>query len=220
MFSGIIEHIGGVTRLSPAQGGMRLSVDVGPLANELAIGASVAVNGVCLTVAVIHRTVCEFDAVPETLSRTNLGRLRVGQRLNLERSLRASAPIDGHFVQGHVECVGTLEQIDRNDGAYKLTIRVDPDRAPYITPKGAIAIDGVSLTVVDAEPGRFSVVLIPTTLERSTLGERRSGDELNIETDIMARIIVARVDAVLATGSAPAAGAITIDQLRSSGFAT
>lgn len=198
MFAGIIQHVGVVRslRTGHAAGGgpARLEIDLGPLAAGVQPGASVAVNGACLTVVCLRDTVAAFDVVPETLRATSLGTLHAGDVVNLERSLRVGDPIDGHFVQGHVDGRGTVERLERSAAGVMLWIRVPRSLGRFIVRKGAIAVDGVSLTVVDVQPQRFSVALIPTTLSRTTLGRRRPGDTVNIETDILARILVARMD--------------------------
>lgn len=197
MFSGIIEGGGVVVSLSSAQ----RRTGQGPLIQELSIrtaglladtqpGASVAINGVCLTLVEHQADRAVFDVVVETIRRTNLGRLQVGQAVNLERSLRPTDRIDGHFVQGHVDATGVIERIERQGGEHKLWIATDESAMRCIIPKGSIALDGVSLTVVDVQGGRFSVVLIPTTLERTTFGARREGDAVNIETDVISRTVV------------------------------
>ena len=197
MFSGIVEGTGSVASLDGpqrrnAQSPLihRLSIRATDLLADVQPGASVAVNGVCLTL-VEHKSECaEFDVVAETMRRTNLGRIRRGDPVNLERSLRPLDRIDGHIMQGHVDATGILDRIERQGGEHKLWITTDDGAMRYVIPKGSIALDGVSLTVVDVRDGRFSVVLIPTTLERTTFGKRREGDSLNIETDIISRTVV------------------------------
>ena len=197
MFSGIVEGAGVVVSLSAAQ----RPVGQGPLIQKLSIraadlladtqpGASVAINGVCLTLVEHQADRAVFDVVVETIRRTTLRRLQVGQAVNLERSLRPTDRIDGHFVQGHIDATGVIERIQRQGGEHKLWITTDGGAMQYIIPKGSIALDGVSLTVVDVETSRFSVVLIPTTLERTTFGARREGEAVNIETDVISRTVV------------------------------
>ena len=223
MFAGIVESTGVVTALREggsqhAGGGVRLTIDLGELRAGLALGASVAVNGVCLTLAELRGTVGGFDVIPETLAQTNLGRLQPGRRVNLERSLRVGDRIDGHFVQGHVDGVATVEEIRRDGGEWRVCLRVDADLTPYIIYKGSIAIDGVSLTTAEADSSRFAVALIPTTLGRTTLGERKVGDVVNIETDILTRTIVQRLDAIEHARRVRDRG-VSYETLRDSGFA-
>ncbi len=224
MFTGIIEAVGTVVGAADAARGHaataahRLRIDLGALAEGLTPGASVAVNGVCLTLTAGAGAVGDFDVVPETWGRTTLSALRTGEQVNLERSLRVGDRLDGHFVQGHVDGVGRVDRIDRERGECKLWVRTDAGLLQFIVPKGSVALDGVSLTVVDVADERFSVALVPATLARTTLGRRRPGDSLNIETDILARVLVNRLDA-LAAGGAAAAG-VTLEKLRAGGFAS
>jgi riboflavin synthase len=223
MFAGIIAGVGTVVGVSASPrrqvgGGAayRLDLELGPLSEGLALGASVAVNGVCLTLAELRRGVGGFDVVPETWGRTTLAELRAGEIVNLERSLRVGDPIDGHFVQGHVEGVGTVDRLDHTEGQWKLWVRAGAELMHAIVPKGSIAIDGTSLTVVDAGGERFSVALVPTTLQRTVLGRRKPGDRVNLETDIVARVILARLGALL--GAEDGGRGITLEALRAGGF--
>ena len=178
MFTGIIESLGRVGAVRRTKQGVRINV-AAPW--TVAPGASVAVNGVCLTAV----EGLSFDVVPETLSRTTLGALKTGARVNLERAMRAGARLDGHIVQGHVDGRGIVEGLVRASGAVTLAIRFPAALADQIVPKGSITVDGVSLTVVDVEDGRFTVALIPTTLKLTTLGKLRRGDAVNLETDVL-----------------------------------
>lgn len=173
MFTGIVERIGSV-----AAAGRRLSVQTGY--TDLVPGESIAVGGVCLTVAHRAGTIAGFDVVPETLARTNLGNLRRGDAVNLERAIRAGDRLGGHIVQGHVDGTGRVARAGR-------TLRIETPLASQLVPKGSIAIEGVSLTVADMEPGAFTVALIPTTLRRTTLGKARKGQRVNIELDVLGK---------------------------------
>ncbi len=217
MFAGIVEVAGLVVANRATERGARLTLDGRGLFDELPAGASVAVNGACLTLAAADGPRGHFDAVPETLQRTNLGDLRPGDAVNLERSLRLGDRIDGHMVQGHVDHLGRVLRIDRSGGQWKLWMQTAVAAMPCIVPKGSIALDGVSLTVVDVAAERFSVALIPTTLERTTLGRRQAGDAINIETDYLARLAIARIDALLA-GRAERGGTVSWGQLQSAGY--
>ncbi len=182
MFTGIIETTGRVQAVRKTAKGMRLEVE---RPWRVPAGASVAVSGVCLTA--LEGKGLAFDVIPETLSRTTLGKLRPGLPVNLERALAAGARLDGHVVQGHVDGTGVVESMSRKGGAVTLTIRIPPAFENEMVPKGSIAVDGVSLTVVDVDDGRFSVALIPETLRRTTLGRLRKGDRVNLETDVLAK---------------------------------
>jgi riboflavin synthase len=221
MFAGIVEDLCKVVAARPGAHAKaaeaRLAVELGELMADLRPGASVAINGVCLTLAERDGSVGTFDVVPETWRLTNLQYLRAGDLVNVERSLRVGDRLDGHFVQGHVDGVGKIDRIQRERGEYKIWIRVATALRPYIARKGSVAVDGVSLTVVDVEQDRFSVVLIPTTLTRTVLGRRQPGAAVNIETDILARLIVSRLEQLRGEGAA-VRGALTWEHLQESGF--
>jgi riboflavin synthase alpha subunit len=170
MFTGIVARKGKVVRP-----GRRLRILTGW--TDLAHGESVSVSGVCLTVTTLDEGVAAFDLVPETLKRTTLGRLRRGDAVNLERALRHGDRLSGHLVQGHVEGTGLVTRTGR-------TLRVETGLASQMIPKGSIAVDGVSLTIVDVEPEAFTVALIPTTRKITTLGRLRKGARVNLELDV------------------------------------
>lgn len=224
MFAGIVESVGKIVELGrtarradSAGQAWCLKIELGELLDDLAPGASVAINGVCLTLTAPSGSVGAFDVIPETWRRTTLQYASVGDGVNLERSLRAGDRIDGHFVQGHVDGIGSVDRVERSGGEYKLWITPDPALLPFIIPKGSIALDGTSLTIVDVVEQRFSVALIPTTIEGTTLGKHRAGDKLNIETDILARMVVSRLEA-LSGQSAASPGGVSWERLRESGF--
>ncbi len=173
MFTGIVERMGRVVRP-----GRRLVIETGW--TDLAHGESVSVAGVCLTVAKLEGPVAHFDLVAETLKKTNLGELKRGGRVNLERALRHGDRLSGHLVQGHVEGTGRVAQSGK-------TLRVETDLAMQMIPKGSITVDGVSLTIVDADDDSFTVALIPTTRRITTLGTVRKGARVNLELDLMTK---------------------------------
>ena len=190
MFSGIVECPGEVISIEDFPGGKHLGIGMGSAAEGLKPGDSVAVNGVCLTAVTIGEQRCTFDVITETLSKTNLGHLKVGSKVNLERSLRAGDRIDGHFVQGHVHDVGHLvERID-TDKEFKLWIQPPDALKVYIVPLGSVAVNGVSMTVAEVREDAFALALIPTTLERTNLSDLQVGDPINVETDVVSRQIV------------------------------
>lgn len=228
MFTGIIQGLAEVAAVeltararpggTPAH---RLELQLGPLADGLDVGASVAINGVCLTLAERRGRVSVFEVVPETWERTNLADLRPGDQVHVERSLRAGDALDGHFVQGHVDGVGVVERVDRRGGECKLWVRAEPELMRFIVSKGSVALDGTSLTVVDVSENRFSVALVPTTLQRTTLGRRKPGGRINIETDILARLVISRLAELMGAAPGPeAATGLTWDKLRTGGFVT
>jgi riboflavin synthase len=191
MFTGLVQTVGVVVEVSKGSG-LRLGLTARDWDYQPEPGASICVSGVCLTMAKPLGTgVMAFDVVEETLSKTTLGGLRMGSRVNLERSLAAGDLMGGHVVQGHVDGVGTVERI-QTGADYRVWVRPAPGLMEFIIPKGSITLDGASLTVASADPkaGLFEVALIPTTLAKTTLGQTRTGDRCNLETDIMARTVV------------------------------
>jgi riboflavin synthase len=187
MFTGLVECLGRVDRVDEEGAGRRLTITWPGLDAPLAIGESVAVNGCCLTVVAASGESFELQAGPETLARTNLGEKRAGDVVNLERSLRVGDRLGGHFVQGHVDTTATLRE-RRTEGEWEfLAFGLDPSWTPLMVEKGSIAVDGVSLTLVDVGRDGFSVMLIPHTLAVTTLGRLRPGDRVNIEADMLAK---------------------------------
>jgi riboflavin synthase len=180
----------GTVRSATADGdGTLLWIADATVAQDLPLGASVAVNGVCLTVTARDGNAFAFQAGPETLRRSNLGELRAGARVNLERSLCVGDRLGGHIVQGHVDGLGTIERRERQREWEMVWFRCGPELARYLVPKGSIAVDGVSLTLVDVTPGSFSVALIPHTMKATTLGHKSVGDSVNLEVDVFAKYV-------------------------------
>jgi riboflavin synthase len=189
MFSGIVQVLGSVAEVQSRPPGVRLMVQAGAVSDAARIGDSVAVNGCCLTVVERGGDCLAFDAGPETLSRTNLGQLALGSAVNLEASLRMGDQLGGHFVTGHVDAVGTLDRrIDEGDWS-TCWFRVPPRLTRQMASKGSVAVDGVSLTLVEVEAERFSVALIPHTLQATTLGRLQPGGAVNVETDLLAKYV-------------------------------
>jgi len=221
VFTGIIENVVPVRAIRRVSTGIQLTLDLGHLADGLEHGASVAVNGACLTVANIDGASATFDVVAETVGRTSLGQLQAGDGVNVERSLRMDGAIDGHFVQGHVDGMARISRIDTGGGEWKLWCEPPAELMRYMVVKGSVAIDGISLTLVDVTDRAISVAVIPTTLDRTTLGRRRVGDLVNIETDLIARIVVRQLEGQFSGDSAalPGQRGLTMDQLMENGFA-
>ena len=188
MFTGIVEHIGTVRSIEPADGGMRLAIDAGVI-GDIPVGASIAVNGACLTVTGVSEGVISLDVVTETLSRTNLGGLEVGSRVNLERAMAASGRFDGHIVQGHIDATAEVIEVSPEGDGRRLKVRLPEGSSHYVVEKGSVAIDGVSLTVANIDHTIAEFALIPHTLEASTLGLRNPGDEVNLELDVLAKYV-------------------------------
>ena len=191
MFTGLIEGLGRILAVEAEPAGVRLAVapPQAMLGELCALGDSIAINGCCLTVVRIEGERWEFQAGTETLSKTNLGQLQPGQRVNLERSLPVNGRLGGHFVQGHVDGQGQVAEILRDGEWITMWFEAPPNLTALMVPKGSIAVDGISLTLVNVEANRFSVALIPHTLEVTTLGQRQVGDVVNLETDILGKYV-------------------------------
>lgn len=189
MFTGLVQSLGTVQGLAGDGAGVRLTVVNEQLARGAAVGDSIAINGCCLTVVAVDGAELAFEAGPETLQRTNLGRLAQGDRVNLEASLRLGDPLGGHWVTGHIDGVGSLAAREDQGPWSTLWFHTPENLTRQMASKGSVAVDGVSLTLVDVESDRFSVALIPHTLRVTTLGLRAVGDQVNLETDVLAKYV-------------------------------
>jgi len=188
VFTGIVEAKGRVVSIKDGEATRRVVITA-PILEGLALGASLAVDGVCLTAVEVEGAEVAVDIVPETLSRTTLGELKVGDEVNLERPLRADGRFDGHVVQGHVDGVGRVVELQDDADGVSLMVEAPPEILSYIVEKGSIAVDGVSLTVSGLTDTGFSVALVPHTLKVTTLGLRKPGDAVNLEVDILAKYV-------------------------------
>lgn len=189
MFTGIIEKVARVRGAAAGGAAGRISVE-NPFESLPAGGESVSVNGACLTVISANEAEISFDVSAETLEKTNLAALRPGARVNLERALKVGGDISGHLVQGHVDATGEVRGLKKTGEFAELSVRLPRELLKYIVPKGSVAVDGVSLTVADIAGDVFTVAVIPETLSRTTIGERRPGDRVNIETDVIGKYVV------------------------------
>jgi riboflavin synthase len=189
MFTGLVEAVGEMIERKPTSGGFRLRIGTA-LAPELAPGDSLAVNGVCLTVILAEHDEIHADIGPETVRVTTLGSLARGAVLNLERPLRADSRFGGHFVQGHVDAVGHVEEIREDAEFHWLTVSFAPQLAPYIVHKGSIAVDGISLTVAGLGVDRFDIMVVPYTMAHTNLGRVKIRDRVNIECDMVGKYVV------------------------------
>ena len=190
MFTGIIHGLGRVEKISAVKGNgkaAQMTVDLGRLAKGLKVGDSVSINGACLTVVKIKKGKASFEMIGETMKKTALSSLTLGDRVNIERSLRVGDTIDGHFVLGHVDGIGTIIEKVKQKNQTKLWIKIDKTLIKYVVPKGSIAIDGTSLTVVDVLKDKISVALIPHTLAVTTLGIKGKGSKVNVEIDLLGK---------------------------------
>jgi riboflavin synthase len=189
MFTGLIEALGEVVEVKPTPAGFRLRLTT-PIAGDLTPGDSLAVNGVCLTVVSADADGIHADVSPETARVSSLGALKRGATVNLERPVRADARLGGHFVQGHVDATGTVEDLRQEGDCYWMTVRFPPLLAPYIVRKGSIAVDGVSLTVAGVDDRHFDVQVVPYTWEHTNFHAVRQHDLVNIECDILGKYVV------------------------------
>ena len=188
MFTGIIEELGRVVELQPGETGARITVAWKTIMHDATLGASVAVNGTCLTAVELGPEKFSADLAPETLRRTNLGALRTGSVVNLERPLRANSRLDGHFVLGHVDATASIVSLDAlGDDNWWLRIRVPQELTRYIVSKGSLAVDGISLTVAEIQDDVVGFTIIPHTYEHTTLGSYSAGSQVNLEVDILAK---------------------------------
>jgi riboflavin synthase alpha subunit len=197
MFTGLIESVGEIAEVKPTASGARLRVAT-PLGGELQPGDSVAVNGVCLTVIAADEGGIHADVSPETARVSNFGTLRRGTAVNLERPLRAGAPIGGHFVQGHVDATGTIEDLRQEGESHWLTITFPAAMASFIVRKGSIAVNGISFTVAGTDDRRFDVQVIPFTWTNTNLRHARQGDVVNLECDILGKYVARAMETAYA----------------------
>ncbi len=213
MFTGIIEHLGRVKQVNLQANSAVIAVDIGPLKDNVIPGDSIAINGACLTVTQIKGSEVYFDVSGETLSKTIIGKLTVSDHVNIERSLKIGDKLGGHFVTGHVDCVGTISKIENETGQRTVWFSVSNEITNMMIKKGSVAIDGISLTIVDLKEKLFSVALIPFTLDATTLGFKKAGQKVNIETDMLGKW----VKRILTTKDNSTSG-ITEEMLKAKGF--
>lgn len=187
MFTGLVEEIGECLWLRQSSSAMQLMLSAGGIVKGIRKGDSVAINGCCLTVTAYRKEQLAFDLLEETLQRTNLGLLRPGSKVNLERALAANGRMGGHFVQGHVDCTSTVLAVEERGADLKLEFELPSDFSHYVAWKGSIAINGVSLTVAEITDRSFAVWIIPHTRSHTTLGKLAAGDKVNLEFDILAK---------------------------------
>lgn len=209
MFTGLIEAVCTVKKVSASQ----IAVELADLAKDAKIGDSVAINGVCLTVARFEGKVAIFDVSGETVSRTNLAKLTPGSYVNVELALKPSDRFGGHFVQGHIDGTATIEKIDRDGNFRRIRFGAAQSLLEQMVAKGSVAVDGTSLTIADLDEKGFTVAVIPQTLEQTTLSRAKVGDTVNIETDIICKAVKKQLDNIL-----PRREGLTAERLRQLGF--
>jgi riboflavin synthase len=194
LFTGIVEELGTVEALERQSDAVRLTVRAVTTLEDASLGDSIAVNGVCLTVSALGDGTWTADVMAETLAKSGLGALVVGDRVNLERAVTAGTRLGGHHVQGHVDAVGRVSRRDPGEHWDVVTVDMPRDLAPYLVDKGSITVDGVSLTVVEAGQDSFTVSLIPETLRRTTLGFRALGESVNLEVDVIGKYVARQLE--------------------------
>lgn len=214
MFTGLIEDVGTLRDVRSAADQARLSVASALPTSELSIGESIAVNGVCLTVTAFGDGYFSADVSPETLTRSNLGRLSGGVRVNLERALRLADRLGGHLVTGHIDGCARIIERRRDGNAWRFRFQADAAVTSLLVAKGSVAIDGISLTVNDVTAETFAVAVIPHSLDMTTLQERQVGDEVNVETDLIGKYIAR----FMQNGIPGKAQGVTMDLLAKHGF--
>lgn len=216
MFTGLIESVCEVKSVSPAgaTGGGSLVVDLGPLAGDCRTGDSVAISGVCLTVVRLARALTTFGLSPETMGKSTLAAIEPGAKVNVERAMKATDRFGGHIVQGHVDGVGAVRTVKRLGEFADLEFAAAPELLEQMVLKGSVAVDGVSLTIAEIGPQGFRVSAIPETLARTTLGAARPGQRVNIEIDILVKIVRRQLETMMPKQQQP----LTVDRLRQMGF--
>jgi riboflavin synthase len=220
MFTGLIETVCKVGSSASKAGGIRLTINLGW---DVKCGDSIAVNGVCLTVASLKGTAAEFDVSTETLSKATLGKLKAGSEVNIERALKADDRFGGHFVQGHIDAIGKVKKIEKKGDFWMYAFEVGKEISDFLVPKGSIAVDGVSLTIVDAQEQNFSAAVIPATFQNTIFKNYKVGDIVNVETDIICRMVKKQLDNISASAKAMAdrlgqKQGLTVEKLKEMGF--
>ena len=189
MFTGIVRELGTVVSTEAAGAGRSLVVRAAETAARASVGDSVAVSGCCLTATRLDGDRISFDAVPETIARTTLGRLQADDRVNVESAVRAGEPLGGHYVQGHIDGVGRVQSVEAEGDGLRVFVEASDEVLRYCVEKGSVTVDGVSLTVAELADDAFAVALVPHTLEATTLSELAPGREVNIEVDVLAKYV-------------------------------
>jgi len=213
MFTGLIEAICTVKAVRQSRGGLLLTIDLSKLANESKIGDSIAINGVCLTVAKLDGSLATFDISSETLTKSNLGRLKPSSPVNVELAVKAIGRFGGHIVQGHIDGAATIKAINKQGQFADIKFAASEELLDQMVVKGSVAVDGISLAIASMNENSFSVAIIPETLKKTTLGTAKIGDAVNIETDIIVKTIKKQLEKILAQGQP-----LTVEKLRELGF--
>jgi riboflavin synthase len=213
MFTGLIEAVCTVKSVRQNQYGAQLTVELGSMAQETEIGDSIAITGACLTVSSLNNSSATFELSGETLQKTTLGKLKPSSEVNIERALKANGRFGGHIVQGHIDGKGIIKAKEKQGQFWNVKFSAPRELIDQMVPKGSIAVDGISLTIAKLDNKTFTVSIIPQTLKRTTLGKAKVGDEVNIEIDIIAKIIRKQLENIF-----PRIDRLTIESLKKSGF--
>jgi riboflavin synthase len=213
MFTGLIETVCTVSSVNRHAGAVQVSIDLNELARDCKIGDSIAISGVCLTISRLAGSMATFDISPETLSKSTLAGLKTGSQVNIERAMGPSERFGGHFVLGHIDGTAKIKSIDRHGQFADIRFAADQELLDAMVPKGSVAVDGISLTIAGLDKTGFSVAVIPQTLEKTTLSRVKSGDSVNIETDIIVKTVKRQLEQIL-----PLRQHLTAEKLREMGF--
>jgi len=213
MFTGLIEAVCTVKSVRRGENTMLLTVDLGELASDGRIGDSIAINGVCLTIARLEGGIATFELSGETLAKSTLGKLKPSSQVNIERAIKAADRFGGHFVQGHIDGTAIIRAIDKHGQFADMKFAANADLLEQMVVKGSVAVDGISLTIASMDQNSFSVTLIPETLKKTTLSRVKIGDEVNIETDIIVKTIKKQLEKIL-----PQTQSLTAEKLKELGF--
>jgi len=213
MFTGLVEQVCMVKSVRRSAPAMHLTIDLGKLADETRIGDSMAINGVCLTIAELRGNLATFDVSGETLTKSTLGRLKPASPVNAERAMKATDRFGGHFVAGHIDGTATIKAIERFGQFANIKFTADPELLNQMVVKGSVAVDGISLTIANIDQNSFSAAIIPKTLEKTTLGTAKIGDAVNIEIDIIVKTIRKQLEKIL-----PQKQMLTVEKLKQLGF--
>jgi riboflavin synthase len=213
MFTGIVQSVCKVVSASRSGGGMKLCVDLQTLAADVKLGDSIAVNGLCLTASKVSGKIIEFDVSQESVSRSTISKLNTSDSVNIELALKADGRFGGHIVQGHIDGTAKVKSIQNKDSFRDITFSADSALLDEMVIKGSVAVSGVSLTISAMDSNSFTVSTIPVTLKDTTLGQIKTGDEVNIETDIIGKMVKKQISKMLPSGTG-----LTAEKLRQMGF--
>lgn len=218
MFTGIVEEIGTVKNIIKGSRSIKLAIAAQKVLENTNLGDSIAVNGVCLTVTALGKNGFTADVMPESMSKTNMGKLKPGDRVNLERALTLASRLGGHIVSGHIDGVGEIIDMEKDDNAVRVTLTASPKVMKYIVSEGSVALDGVSLTVAHLGESDFTVSLIPHTAQVTTLLDKKVGDKLNVETDVVGKYVERLLDFSAKNETKEKKPSLSLSFLRENGF--